>query len=248
MPSAGVRFAGEAAFLVLVAMGLGLARFDPVVIGVVMLVAWILVAMLERASAKEAARDREAAGAEPLPMPPPHVERIEVGAAPRAEEASPEPESVSEPEPASEAEPEPEAEPTPEPEPAVAERSARAILASGPPPLPPEPPKPKPKPQRRVMRRPAPPKAAPPPPPPPPPPEPEPAPAVSGPAREWNVWELQRAVRDAPENDARREERNALLIHLREFANADGDLPIEFDALVRESFGPLLARETASTT
>ncbi len=40
---------------------------------------------------------------------------------------------------------------------------------------------------------------------------------------------------------ARQEEWSALLIHLREFANADGDLPVEFDSLVRESFGGLLA-------
>ena len=67
------------------------------------------------------------------------------------------------------------------------------------------------------------------------------------PARGWNVWELQRAVRDSA--DERREEWNALLIHLREFANADGDLPPEFDGLVRESFAGVLTsdREPAAT-
>lgn len=238
MPSAGIRFAGEAAFLVLVALGLGLARFDPIVIGAVMFVAWVLVALLERASAKEAARAAQPAADEPLPMPPPHVERIEVEPAMAVEE----PEREPEPEPA------PALEPEPEPEPAVNERSARAILASGPPPLPPEPPKArrKPKPPRRrlVERRPERPRAAPPPPPPPPPepepePEPEPVPVVTGPAREWNLWELQRAVRDASASE-RYDEWSALLIHLREFANADGDLPIEFDSLVRESFATLL--------
>lgn len=246
MPSAGFRFAGEAAFLVLVALGLGLAQFDPIVIGVVMFVAWVLVALLERASAKEAARARAEAAEETLPMPPPHVERIEV------EPAHPEP-VAAEPEPTQEAQPEPE--PGPELVPAVDERSARAILASGPPPLPPEPPKPKPKPKparrRLVERRPSPPKAAPPPPPPPPapPPEPEPVPVVAGPAREWNLWELQRAVRDA-RDDERQEEWNALLMHLREFANADGDLPLEFDGLVRESFAVVLAagREPAAAS
>jgi hypothetical protein len=230
MPSAGIRFAGETAFLILVALGLGLAEFDPVVIGVVMFVAWVLVALLERASSKEAAR---AAEAEPelAPEPPAHVERVEV-----------EPVAVDV------AAQEPEQEP--EPEPTVSERSARAILASGPPPLPSEPPKPaKQKPPRRrlVERRPEP-KAAPPPPPPPPPePEPEPEPAVQGPPREWNLWELQRAARDAPD-DARQEEWTALLIHLREFANADGDLPIEFDALVRESFADVVASEREPAT
>jgi hypothetical protein len=239
MPSAGVRFAAEAAFLVLVAMGLGLARFDPIVIAVVMFVAWVLVAILERASAREAARAREAASEE-FPMPPPHVERIEV------EPAAAEPEArAAEPEP----EPEPAADAEPEPEPTVGERSARAILASGPPPLPAEPPQEKP--ARRAIRRPVTRKAAPAPPPPPAPePEAEPVPVASVPAREWNLWELQRAVRDA-DDDLRHEEWSALLMYLREFANADGDLPIEFDALVRESFGPLLdteEREAAAAT
>jgi hypothetical protein len=235
MPSAGVRFAGETAFLILVALGLGLAEFDPVVIGVVMFVAWVLVALLERASSKEAER---AAGAEPTPepaaAPPPHVERIEVE--PVAVDVRP-------PEPA------PEPTPEPEPEPTVSERSARAILASGPPPLPPEPTtkeKPKPKPARRrliVERRPEP----PPPPPPEPEPEPEPEPVVQGPPREWNLWELERSARSAPD-DERQQEWTALLIHLREFANADGDLPIEFDSLVRESFGDVLAPEPEPAT
>jgi hypothetical protein len=229
VPSAGVRFAGETAFLILVALGLGLAEFDPVVIGVVMFVAWVLVALLERASSKEAAR---AAEAEPelAPEPPAHVERVEV---------EPVPVDVA----VQKAEPEPEA----EPEPTVSERSARAILASGPPPLPPELPKPtKEKPPRRRLERQPEPKAAPPPPT-PPEPEPEPEPAVHGPPREWNLWELQRAARGT-QDDPRQEERTALLIHLREFANADGDLPIEFDALVRESFADVLASEREPAT
>jgi hypothetical protein len=223
VPSAGVRFAGETAFLILVALGLGLAEFDPVVIGVVMFVAWVLVALLERASSKEAARTAEV---EQAPAPPGHVERVEVEPV-AVDVATPEPE------------------PVPEPEPTVSERSARAILASGPPPLPPEPAKPEKKPARRrlVERRPEP-KAEPPP---PPPPEPEPEPAVRVPAREWNLWELQSAVRDAPDEE-RQEEWTALLIHLREFANADGDLPIEFDSLVRESFADVLASEREPAT
>jgi hypothetical protein len=216
VPSARIRFAAEAAFLVLVALGLGLARFDPIIIAVVLLVAWVLVAFLERASAKEAARVSTAVGEESLSMPPPHVEQID------AEPAQPpvvaKPESMAE----------------SEPEPTVSERSARAILASAPPPLPAEKPK--------APSKPSPPRAAPaPPPPPPPPPEPEPVPVFSGPPREWNLWELQRAARDAGDDD-RHEEWSAILIHLREFANADGDLPLEFDGLVRESFAPQLTR------
>ena len=223
MPSTRIRLAAEAAFLVLVALGLALARFDPIVIAVVMFVVWLLVASLERACAKQASRSK---GREPLPTPPPHVEGVDVEASPAVTEAS-------------------RREHEPEHEPTVSERSARAILASAPPPRPPQTPK------ARPMRQPAP-QAAPSAPPPPRPPEPEleaePAPAVSGPPREWNVWELQRAVRDAADDD-RHQERSALLIHLREFANADGDLPLEFDGLVRESFGPLLVRsaEPAAT-
>jgi hypothetical protein len=77
-------------------------------------------------------------------------------------------------------------------------------------------------------------------------PEPEPAvdpePAVAriplnGAPREWNVWELERLARDG---EARDEELGFLLLELRQFANADGRLPVSFDPVVRESFGELL--------
>jgi len=224
MPSARIRFAAEAALLVLVALGLGLARFDPIVIGFVIFTASVLVARLERASAKEARRARKREELEPPAMPPPHVERVELPPAPAANE-------------------EPKREREPEREATVSARSARAILASASPPRPREAPKARPKSKHAS-------EAAPPPPPPPPPPEPEPEPVplVAGPPREWNLWELQRAVREAAD-DERHQEWSALLIHLRQFANADGDLPLEFDGLVRESFGPLLARlpEPAAT-
>ena len=196
MPSARVRYAAEAAFLILVALGLALAQFAPVVIGAVMVVAVVLVALLERAAAKVAAR---ATAASSMPAEPEFVERVAV------EE--------------------------PEPKPTVNERRARAILAGAPPPLPSEPPKPA---RRRFAQRaPA---------PPPPAPQPEPVTVPASPPREWNLWELQRAVRDAPDG-GRHEEWTALLIHLREFANPDGSLSIEFDALVRESFAPILEAE-----
>jgi hypothetical protein len=60
--------------------------------------------------------------------------------------------------------------------------------------------------------------------------------------REWNLWELERAARDSAGADVvQDEERNYLLMYLRDFANADGDLPRDFDPLVRESFGELIA-------
>jgi outer membrane biosynthesis protein TonB len=76
---------------------------------------------------------------------------------------------------------------------------------------------------------------APPPPPPEPEPEPEPDPVVArGP---WNVWELERALRESGDTD---QERAFLLHYLRDYAGPDGALPPEFDDLVQESFGPLL--------
>lgn len=132
--------------------------------------------------------------------------------------AEPEPEAA--PSPADRAEPEVEPE-TPR-EAVVNERTARALLASATPPLPPEPGQSAP---RESVA---------------PPPEPARSEPVSGEPRTWNLWELERAVRDAPDQE-RQEDWSALLIHLREFANADGDLPVEFDALVRESFAGVLA-------
>jgi type IV secretory pathway VirB10-like protein len=86
----------------------------------------------------------------------------------------------------------------------------------------------------------------------PPPPEPariepEPAPVAlpvairHGTPREWNLWELEQASRRASGDDPLRdEERNYLLMYLREFANAEGTLPSDFDALVRDSFADVI--------
>ena len=59
--------------------------------------------------------------------------------------------------------------------------------------------------------------------------------------REWNLWELESLTRAGGGGDpAVDEERNYLLMYLREFANADGALPVDFDGLVRDSFGDLI--------
>ena len=87
--------------------------------------------------------------------------------------------------------------------------------------------------------------------PPPPPelePEPEPEPEHAlvplvlrdTTPRSWNIWELERLA-ETMNSDASGEERALLLVHLRGFADASGDLPVEFDALVREAFGAHLA-------
>jgi hypothetical protein len=59
--------------------------------------------------------------------------------------------------------------------------------------------------------------------------------------REWNVWELERIAGDVEGRDPARDQELAfLLIELRQFANADGRLRVEFDPVVRESFGELV--------
>ena len=68
---------------------------------------------------------------------------------------------------------------------------------------------------------------------------------LSSAPREWNLWELERLVREhAGEDVAGDEERSYLLVYLREYATPEGTLPVDFDALVRESFGTLLAART----
>ena len=122
--------------------------------------------------------------------------------------------------------------PSPEPEPAP---------EPGPPAPEPEPPTPEPgvpPPQLRSV-------------PPPQPeaevePEPEPQPVIRLPVenaepRAWNIWELERLATELEGRDpAHDEELTFLLLELRQFANADGQLPVQFDPVVRESFGELV--------
>jgi hypothetical protein len=75
-------------------------------------------------------------------------------------------------------------------------------------------------------------------------PAPVPAAAVirSGGPRQWNVWDLERVAREHAGGDpVADEERTFLLMYLRDFAGADGLLPADFDDLVRQSFGGLVA-------
>jgi hypothetical protein len=123
----GLRFALEALFLVLLAIGAGLADLRPAVIVLVMAVAWVLVALIEFTAERIAssptsymlptpARVDEAEDAEPVVWPRP--EERTVVAPP---ERPPEPELTAEPEPVPEPEVAEEPEPEPEPEPEVAE-------------------------------------------------------------------------------------------------------------------------------
>jgi hypothetical protein len=132
--------------------------------------------------------------------------------------AEPEPVAAPKPEPAPEPVPVPEPKPEPEPEP------ERVLV-----PVPDLEPEPAPEPV--------------------PEPEPEPRPAattvvpigVSALPRQWNIWDLERLTREASGGDViLDEERSFLLMYLREFAGPDGELPIDFDGLVRDSFGQLV--------
>ncbi len=264
IPSARIRFAFEAAFLVLVAAGAAIARLSPAAIVILMLVAWLLVALIERASSREQTRSialedtppiaaavedsgrpaeirapegyrwlfwrRRVEAAQPLPAPTEaleerpsraHVRRIEpeapVVAEPPVEIEIEITEIV-----VTEALPGPAATKRPldlpgleEPEPARALAPPSEEAPAAPP----------------VTVK-APPPAPPPPVPQPPPPRP--------PAREWNLWDLERRAREQAGDAARDEEWSALFVHLREYANADGVLPKEFDDLVRESFAELI--------
>jgi hypothetical protein len=103
-------------------------------------------------------------------------------------------------------------------------------------PTPPAPPTQRPRPPVAAVAR----SSAPPPPPvePPAPPPAEPPRIPARAPRSWNLWELERAARGVAGQDvAADEERQYLLLYLRDFAAADGKLPIDFDPLVREVFG-----------
>jgi len=213
---AAVRLTIEAVFLALVAVGALLAGFEPVVIVAMVAGAAVLVAVVERAQVREAARSAAS----------PHEEAPSEEVAPgHADVVDAEPEAgpIAQPEPGK------------EPELAVSERSARALLASGPPPIH-EAPRPIPTPEPESKSKPK------------PEPLPDTMPATLGSdlPYEWNVWDLQRLVRDRADDD-RQEEWAAMIVSLRDFARADGTLPREFDELVRDSFGELLAEESART-
>lgn len=230
-PLFGPRTVVEAAFLVavpVIALEIGVSWYAIIGAGAI---AYLIVLVVEgwiwregskrprRARPKAKAKPAVAAAAVAAPEPvaaadPEHVRVL------RAE-----PELVPEPDP--QPPPQPEPVPLPEPEPA---------------PLPEPEPEPVPEPPRLAP-------VPPPPPEPAPLPEPEPAPAaavipipVSTAPRQWNVWDLERLARENSGGDPiADEERTFLLMYLRDFAGADGLLPVDFDDLVRQSFGAIVA-------
>ena len=238
----GPRTAVEAVFLVTVPVVALVVGYQESTIIAASAVGYLLVLVVEvtlwreGAPLLEAVRSRRAARAahKPAPAVPPVPAPAPVVAAPvvAAEPApAPEPEVVPVPEPVVSRQPEhvrvlpaappPEPEAEPEPVPVAAERPPLVAV--------PEPePLPEPEPERL----------------------PEPAVAAvatvvpigvgPGPQR-WNLWDLERLARDQSGGDAERdEERTFLLMYLREFAGPDGLLPVDFDGLVRDSFGDLV--------
>jgi hypothetical protein len=212
----GLRTVVEAVFLVAVPVIALAAGQSPAVIIASAAVGYLLVILFEiglwrlRPGAPAPAA---AVAAEPAVQP----ETVRVLPAQQAE-----PDAAPAPEPA--AQPAPAPEPQPAPQPAAAEPEHVRVLRPVPTP------QPEPQPQPVVAA-------------PPPPPEPQvvvPIGIGSAP-RQWNLWDLERLVREHSGADAvRDEERSFLLMYLREFAGPDGLLPIDFDGLVRDSFGDLV--------
>ena len=240
------RLAFEAFFLIAVALVGWLLGLSVTEVIVAIAIACVLAVALELATWYLRRRRRADAGApEPVedvtdvePSSAAVVARLERLAPLGAVRPEPEPEQESageaeseqEPQPVPTSEPQP-AEPQPDvedeergagPEPELEPAAVAPVLAA----VPELEPEPEPEPEREQ--------------------EPVVAPVANLPLpsqpREWNLWELERLTRNrAGEDQARDVEWSYLVVYLRDFARPDGTLPAEFDDLVRESFGEILA-------
>ena len=204
MSSARTRFLLEVGFIVVVAVGAGLAELDVPMIVLLIGLAWLLVAFVEWSAWQEAARTRPSEADVAIPTATEVLHAAAVGAEDErtsGREAAPD----------------------------LAEDLERPVAAAAraaeEPPAPiDEPPAPIAEPPAPIAQE-----------------QGQPAPVASDGPRQWNIWYLERIVRERAGGDALRdEERAALLMYLREFANADGLLPVDFDGLVRESFDELI--------
>jgi hypothetical protein len=220
----GLRFLVEAVVIVLTAVLTGLAHLGAWGIGGAVAVVWVIVAVIEYSLSHPRDRTEPATLGATLPDPDPIASEVV-----RVLSRTPEPPDVeSEPEPVSEpatAEPEGEEELV-EPEAVVVEPETQPEPEPEPEPVAVEPePEPDPEPEPVAVDQ---------------EPEPESEPELEREpeeARVWNVWELDRALR---ESGGVTEEREFLLMYLRDYAGPDGSLPVDFDELVRESFGDVL--------
>jgi hypothetical protein len=207
----GPRTAFEAAFLVAVPVVALAVGLGPYAIVAASAVGYLLILVLEAMLWRTGSKlPKLRAGPASSPQAPKPVEEVAV-VTPQPEQPEPDPEPEPEPTPAPVAE-EPGPEPEQQPEPVRVLQSVPDLE----PELEPEPE-----------------------------PEPDAAEVVpigigAGP-RQWNLWDLERLTREASGTDfALDEERTFLLMYLREFAGPDGSLPVDFDGLVRDSFGELV--------
>jgi hypothetical protein len=242
----------------------------PPVMAVALVIAWTIEWLAWR-GATGATVIRETAAEQALPVAPVEEPVRAPAAAIVPPEPTPPPEPQPEPQPEPGPQPPPRAEPAPRPKPPTQQEPQPPQPEPQPPPQPEPEPEPEPAPEPPAPPEPvaAPPGEQPQPrqwrprrirllpsqaPRPQPPVEPEPAPpaAKAGPVvqfrprvepRSWNLWDLERIARDETrDHPERRDELAYLFLHLRQFADADGTLPREFDGLVRESFGGRLER------
>jgi outer membrane biosynthesis protein TonB len=234
----GPRFLIEAGFLIAVAVIAGVARLSTLTIVFVMAAAWFVVATVEWTVARMRPGS-QSAGVPPLPEAPAGTS-TSVWTEPQGRDDNPQPapaqESPAAQQPEPQPAPEPDVTPTPVPEPEHEPDPAPEQPDSPAEPLPTQP---------RVA-------VAPPPPPVPEPVVVAPAPSDAQPQvvsiaaratapREWNLWDLERLARNSAGGDVGRdEERSYILMYLRDFANADGILPADFDTVVRESFADVV--------
>lgn len=223
-----LRFGVWVIFIILAAALARLADLPTGWIIAVIVIAWVLVAAMERSAHRAAAQaqDREelAAAAAPAVVAAPAraVAPPPVGPNPApvaAPVASP---PVGAAAPAPPARPEPTAQPAPAPAPPQ-DAPAEGGPVPPPAPVPIEAPE-QPEEQPALVERPL-----------------FTRPVASVEPGHWNLWELEAIAREASGSDpGRDEERSLILMYLREFASSEGLLGREFDDLVRESFGDLL--------
>ncbi|MBD0348978.1 MAG: hypothetical protein ICV59_07485 [Thermoleophilia bacterium] len=221
MASARLRFAVEGAALVALGIALAVAGVDVAPFAIVMAVAWVLVAVLERTMLQprahgvdgdlETPRETDEEAAAPLVVAEREEEAVEPAAVERA-----------------------------------GARGDRIVVPVDEQPGVAGPVEPEPRPETMPQPRPAPPVEVPREPEPEPVASPAPPAVVELPLRRgagWNLWELERRARERAGGDVQRDEEwAALLVYLREYASPDGMLPAEFDELVRESFAELTGR------
>jgi hypothetical protein len=208
----GLRFLVEAVVIVLTAVLTGLMHLGGFGIAGAVAVVWVIVAVIEYSLSHPRPRAEPTPLVETLPAQEPVVSEAVRVLPPTAAPATvePDPEPV-----AAGAEPvAAEAEPVaPEPVPVEPEPEPEPVAVE---------PEPEPEPVELEPE----PVAF----------EPEPEPEPVG-AQAWNLWQIDRALRDS---GAVTEEQEFLLMYLRDYAGPDGSLSVDFDALVRESFGDVL--------